>query len=166
MGVKSDAKTGGDIIDKLVAWFCKLLHLSKCQKILTQLAKFVIVGVITTLIDWIIYYILCYLLAVNPLLAQLFSFTISTFASFYMNILWVFDTTKGKTRQRLIGEFFFFSACALGISTVLLYLFIYECGLTDMLAKVLTTVVTMVFNYITRKLFLEDRKVKPNNIER
>lgn len=163
MGVKSDTKTGGDIIDKIVAWFCELLRLSKYQKVLTQLTKFVIVGVITTLIDWIIYYVLCYLLAMNPILAQLFSFTISTFASFYMNILWVFDTTKGKTRRRLISEFFFFSACALGISTVLLYLFIYKCGLNDMLSKVLTTAVSMVFNYVTRKLFLEDRKVKPIN---
>lgn len=157
--VKEDGhEKKADWVDKLVAWGCGVLHLTKYEKILTQLAKFVIVGVITTLIDWAIYYVLCYWVNMNPLVAQLFSFTISTFASYYMNTLWVFDTTKTKTKQRLITEFFVFSAVALGISTALLYLFIYKLGLNDMLAKVVTTAITMVFNFVTRKLFLEDRK--------
>lgn len=160
MKSETPAEPKQDAIDKLVAWGCGLLHLTKYQKILTQLAKFVIVGVVTTLIDWAIYYVLCYIVQMNPLVAQLFSFTISTIASFYMNTLWVFDTTKGKTKQRLIIEFFFFSGCALGISTLLLWLFIYKCGLNDMLAKIMTTAITMVFNYVTRKMFLEDRKKK------
>ena len=155
-----DALKKPDIIDRIVAWGCEILHLTKYQKIITQLAKFVIVGVITTLIDWGIYYILCYVVDINPLIAQLFSFTFSTIASFYMNTLWVFNTTKGKTKRRLIIEFFLFSGCALGISTVLLYIFIYKCNMNDMLAKVVTTAITMVFNYVTRKMFLEDREKK------
>ena len=147
-----------DWVDKLVAWGCQLLHLTKYQQILTQLAKFAIAGVLNTLIDWVIYYILCYPLNVNPLVAQLFSFTVATIVSYYINTIWVFDTTKKKTRKRLITEFFVLNIIALGISTALLSVFIYLLHMSDMWAKVLTTVVTMVFNYITRKLTLEDRK--------
>lgn len=157
---KNLAQRRPDWVDKLVAWGCQLLHLTKYQKILTQLAKFTIAGVINTLIDWVIYYILCYPLNINPLVAQLFSFTIATFVSYYINTIWVFDTTKKKTRKRLITEFFVLNIIALGISTALLSVFIYLLHMSDMWAKVLTTAVTMVFNYVTRKLTLEDRKSK------
>lgn len=151
-----------DWVDKLVAWGCQLLHLTKYQKILTQLAKFVIAGVITTAIDWVLFAILVYSLNIAPLIAQIFAFSGSTLISYYINTIWVFDTTKNKTRRRLVAEFFIFSGIAFVISEVLLYIFIYQLGMNDMIAKVFTTAVTMVFNYITRKIFLEDHK-KPRS---
>lgn len=147
-----------DFVDAMVAWGCKLLHLTKYQKILTQLAKFVIAGVITTAIDWAIYYALCEFLGMNPLIAQLFSFTASTAVSFYINTLWVFDTTKSKTRRRLIAEFFFFSFCGLVMTEAMLYVFIDVMQMNYMLAKVIATAVVMIFNFVTRKMFLEDKK--------
>lgn len=147
-----------DLIDQLVAWGCKVLHLTKYQKVLTQLAKFFIAGVITTLFDWLIFYILVYILSMEPLIAQVFSFAASTLLSYFINTIWVFNTTKNKTRQRLIAEFFIFSGIAFAISEVLLYVFIYQLSMNDMIAKIITTAITMIFNYITRKLFLEDHK--------
>lgn len=153
---KSDRQP--DWVDKLVAWGCQILHLTKYQQILTQITKFVITGVIATAIDWLIFYILAYPVQMNPLLAQVFSFLVSTAWNYYSNTMWVFNTTTGKSRQRLITEFFILSLISLGISTALLSFFIYVCHLGDMLAKVITTVFTMIFNYITRKLILEDHK--------
>ncbi len=154
------AKTKPDFIDKLVAWGCQLLHLTKYQQILTQLAKFVITGVIATAIDWLIYAILITWLQMDPLIAQLFSFTAATIFNYYSNTIWVFNTTKNKTRRRLITEFFILSFIGLGISEGLLALFIYQLGMGEMIAKIITTAIVMVFNFITRKLFLEDRKPK------
>lgn len=153
-----EKKQEGDLVDRLVAWGCKLLHLTKYQKILTQLAKFVIAGVITTLIDWAIYFALCHFLAMDPLVAQLFSFTASTAVSYYINTLWVFDTTKNKTRRRLVAEFFFFSFCGLVITEIMLFVMIDKMGVNYMIAKVIATAVVMVFNFITRKMFLEEKK--------
>lgn len=158
------AETKADIIDKLVAWGCNLLHLTKYRKILTQLAKFVVTGVIATAIDWAVFYVLVYMVKMDPLVAQLFSFLLSTLFNYYSNTRWVFDTTKNKTRQRLMTEFFIISVVALGISEALLALMINVMSMNDMLAKVLTTAVVMVFNYITRKLFLEDRPAKQSKV--
>jgi len=158
MGRETKTKREGDLVERLVAWGCELLHLTKYQKILTQLAKFVVAGVITTLIDWAIYFVLCHFFLMDPLIAQLFSFVASTAVSYYINTLWVFDTTKNKTKQRLVAEFFFFSFCGLAITEVLLFLMIERMGVNYMVAKVIATAVVMVFNYVTRKMFLEDRK--------
>lgn len=65
-----NAKKQPDIIDKLVDWGCKVFHLTKYQKILTQLAKFFVTGVIATAIDWAIFYVLVYWVNIDPLIAQ------------------------------------------------------------------------------------------------
>lgn len=151
-------KPTGDIIDRLVAWGCKILHLQNYTHILQQLTKFVIVGVINTLIDWGIYYLLADILGWNPLLANIPSFSAATIFSYFASVLWVFDTTTRKTKRRLFIEFIILNLIALGLTELLLYLFIDGCGLDNMLAKVLATAIVMIFNFVTRKLFLEERK--------
>lgn len=146
-----------DLVDKIVEWGCGILHLQKHQKILAQLAKFAIAGVINTVIDWAIFFSLYNIVGVNPVVSQAVSFTAATVVSFFINTMWVFNTTKAKTRQRLIIEFFVLNLIALGITTVLIYLFIDLMHMNELLAKVLTTVITMIYNYVTRKLTLEDR---------
>lgn len=153
-----EAEKKQDWVDKFVIWWCKVLHLTKYEKILRQMAKFVITGVIATAIDWAIFYVLVYLVQMDPLIAQIFSFLFSTLFNYYSNTKWVFDTTKNKTRRRLVTEFFILSAIGLGISEALLALFINVLSVNDMLAKVITTAIVMVFNFVTRKLFLEERK--------
>lgn len=158
-----------DIIDRLVGRGCKLLRLTKYQSILTQLAKFVVTGVIATALDWTAYALLVYLADFDPLIAQLFSFILATLFNFYSNTLWVFNTTRNKTRRRLVTEFFIISIVALVLSEILLAFFIQilpinEAGVSsnEMIAKIITTAIIMVFNFITRKIFLEDHKRHPN----
>lgn len=146
-----------DLVDALVGWGCKTLHLTKYQEILTQLAKFTIAGVLNTAIDWGIFFSLYNIFGWNPVLSQAISFTVATIISFFINTVWVFNTTRKKTKQRLIAEFFVLNLIALGITTALIYLFIDIMHMNELLAKILTTVITMVYNYITRKLTLEDR---------
>lgn len=151
-------KSTGDIIERLVAWGCKILHLQKYTHILQQLTKFIIVGVINTLIDWGIYYVLADVLGWDPLLANIPSFSAATVFSYFASVLWVFDTTTRKTKRRLFIEFIILNLIALGLTELLLYLFIDGCGFGNMLAKVLATIIVMIFNFVTRKLFLEERK--------
>ena len=156
-----------DIIDRLVAWGCHLFHLDKHTKFFTQLAKFVIVGFANTAIDWALYFVLYYYLNLDPLIANIFSFSASTIFSYFASVLWVFDTTSKKTRRRLFTEFVILNLIALGITELLLYLFIYQLNLNDMLAKVIATAIVMIFNYVTRKLFLEEhhKPQKPETAE-
>lgn len=154
-------KSAGDLIDRLVAWGCQLLHLQKHTHILQQLAKFVIVGVASTIIDWGIYFVLADLVGWDPLIANIPAFAVATVFSFFTSIFWVFDTTKRKTRRRLFVEFIVLNLVAFALNELLLFVFINQLGLGNMIAKVITTAIVMVFNYLTRKLFLEDR-AKPS----
>lgn len=146
-----------DFIDKIVAWGCQLLHLDKHTKMFQQLAKFVIVGCTNTAINWIIYFSLVHFASVVPLVASAIAFAISTVFNYWASTTWVFDTTGKKTRRRLFVEFTVFNGFAfLAFDEGLLWLLIYPLGWNYMLAKVVTTACGMVFNFITRKMFLED----------
>ncbi len=151
------AKKKQDSIDKIVAWGCQLLHLDRHTKMFQQLAKFVIVGCTNTAINWAIYFGLVHFADVAPLVASAIAFAISTVFNYWASTTWVFDTTSKKTRCRLFVEFTVFNGFAfLTFDEGLLWFLIYPLGWNYMLAKVVTTACGMVFNFITRKMFLED----------
>lgn len=153
------SKKKPDFIDNLVAWGCHLLHLDKHTAIFQQLAKFVIVGFTNTAINWTIYFSAVQFANVEPLVASAIAFAIATVFNYWASTTWVFNTTNEKTKLRLFIEFTVFNGFAfLAFDEGLLWFLIYVLGWNYMIAKVVTTACGMVFNFITRKMFLEDRK--------
>ncbi len=155
----------GDFIDQFVAWGCKILHLGKYEKFFQQLAKFVIVGVITTVINWSIYAIGLAILPVTEeivkvALASAIAFIVSTIFGFWGNTKWVFDTTTKKTRGRLFTEFAIFNCISFLVFDEALLTALVSVEWHPMISKVITTACSMVFNFITRKVFLEDHGSK------
>lgn len=150
-------KKEGDVIDHLVAWGCGLLHLDKHTKVFQQLAKFVIVGFTNTAINWLISFSLYLIPNFSPLWANTIAFAISTAFNFWASTKWVFNTTNKKSKQRLFIEFavlngFSFLAFDIGLYAALYY----ELHWHKVISKIVTSAFSMVFNFITRKLFLED----------
>ncbi len=153
----------GDIIDQLVAWGCGILHLQKYTKTFQQLAKFFIVGCTNTAINWVIFALA---LAILPIPDEVFrtvvssaiAFAISTIFNFWASTTWVFDTTTEKTRRRLFIEFATFNGIAFLIFDEALLAFLVSLNWIPMVAKVLTTACGMVFNFFTRKMFLEGKR--------
>ncbi len=147
-----------DKTSKFVKGVLKKLHINtspKTTNLLIQIFKFVIVGGIATLIDWIVYYILYNFLKVNPLIANILSFSVSVIYNYSASVRWVFDVNKNKNKKKMFAEFMIFSVIGLIITELLLYLFINILSLHAMLSKVISTLIVMVFNFVTRKMFLE-----------
>ena len=158
-------QTKGDLIDRLVAWGCGLLHLDKYTQIFQQLAKFFIVGVTNTLINWTIFAIALHFLPIpdevaRSVVASAIAFIIATIFNFWASITWVFDTTNKKTKKRLFIEFAVMTTIAFVIFDECMLAWLVSSGWNPMLAKIATTACGMVFNFITRKMFLEDHETK------
>lgn len=148
-----------DFIDRLVAWGCHLLHLDRHTATFQQLAKFVIVGFANTGINWIISFSLYLIPNFSPLWANTIAFALSTIFNFWASTTWVFNTTNKKTRRHLFIEFVVFTGIAFLAFDIGLYaILFYDLHWHKVISKVVTTACGMVFNFITRKLFLEDRK--------
>ena len=132
------------------------IKLNKKQKeLLIQIFKFIIVGGIATLIDWIIYFILYRFIHIEPIIANIFSFSISVVYNYIASCKYVFNVKKDKDRKKLFVIFIIFSLIGLGINELLIYLLHNKLLWNAMLVKIIATVIVMVFNFISRKIFLE-----------
>ena len=120
-----------------------------------QILKFGLVGGLATIIDWIIYYLLVNFLKIDPLLGNIISFSISVIYNYLASVKWVFHVREDKSKKRMFIEFMLFSIIGLLLTELLLWLGIKLLHQNEMIIKVISTGIVMIFNFITRKLFLE-----------
>ena len=127
----------------------------KNNNLFLQILKFVIVGGIATIIDLSIYYIAYHFFNIPPLISNILSFSISVLYNYTASVKWVFIINRDKSRNRMFFEFMIFSIIGLFITEVLLWMFIDFININEMISKIISTGIVMIFNFITRKLFLE-----------
>ena len=125
------------------------------NKLIKQIIKFAIVGGIATVIDFICLYIFKEFLNLNIILSNTLSFTISVIYNYIASIKWVFDVNKNSKFQFII--FVILSVIGLLINNGILYLFTSYTEVYYLLSKVFATLVVMIYNFITRKIFLEKK---------
>ncbi|MBR3229705.1 MAG: GtrA family protein [Bacilli bacterium] len=126
----------------------------KRKSLYIQIFKFVVVGGIATLIDWIIYFVLFNYFHIFPLISNIISYSISVIYNFIMSVKWVFDT-KDKSMKRLLFEFIVLSLLGLIISEFIIWFFLEILSFDSIIAKILSTLIVMVINFILRKKVLE-----------
>lgn len=122
-----------------------------------QFAKFGIVGVIAFCIDYGLFLLMNYAFGVNYLVASAISFTISTVFNYMASMRYVFAGKQGQTRTQQFVIFFVLSVVGLGLNQLILWLCSGVFVVPAWGGKLVATVLVMVFNFVTRKIFLEDR---------
>ena len=127
----------------------------KNNKLLVQIIKFVIVGGIATIIDFVVLYILKEYVGLNEILANTISFTVSVIYNYIASIKWVFDVDKDKNEKQQFIIFIVFSIIGLLINNLILWICIDKFNIYYLIGKVFATGIVMIFNFITRKKFLE-----------
>lgn len=127
----------------------------KIKNIFLQLIKFGIVGIIATLLEWVIFYVFTNLLNVHYSISTVIGFSISTIFNYYASIKFVFNVNKDKNVVSNFINFILFSVIGLMLNELILWICIDKFYLYNMIAKVIATFIVMIFNFITRKLFLE-----------
>ena len=148
-------------LDKSFEYAFNILNVKdkKTQKLLIQIVKFVIVGGIATIIDFIIFFLLHELLKAPTLLSNITSFSVSVIYNYIASVKWVFDVKKDNPKKQFI-VFIVLSIIGLLINTTIVYVTIDILHWWSIISKVLATAIVMVFNFITRKIFLEKKTTK------
>lgn len=127
------------------------------KDLIVQFAKFGVVGVIAFGIDYGLFLLLTYVFGVEYLIASAISFIVATFFNFTASMRYVFAGKDGQTRTQQFVIFFVLSVIGLGLNQLLLWIFVSLLNLAAWLGKLVATAIVMVFNFVTRKIFLEDR---------
>ena len=126
----------------------------KNNKLMMQILKFGIVGGTSFIIDYGIFTILSQLLHVHYLISSILSFSISVIYNYILSIKWVFDVRKKQTSKEFI-IFIILSVIGLGLNSLIMYISVDLMHIHEMISKIIATALVMVYNFITRKIFIE-----------
>ncbi len=132
--------------------------MKKYIDLLKQLIKFGIVGVISTLLDYGLMVLFTEVFDVHYLLSSTLSYAISLVFNYLASMKYVFHSKEGMSRSK---EFIIFTVLCLmgmGLNQLVLWLIVEQLGIDYRISKILATGVVMVWNFVTRKIFLEEKK--------
>lgn len=147
-----------DKIEYLFDSVCKLFHLkfkSKTRKLLIQIFKFGIVGGTAFIIDFAFLFIFREFCHFPVLVSNTLSFCISVIYNYIASVKWVFDVNKEKDAKKQFIVFIVFSVLGLILNNVIMWITVDFLSIYYLLAKIIATVIVMIFNFVTRKIFLE-----------
>lgn len=130
------------------------------KKLLDQIARFGVVGIIAFVIDYAVLLTLTEFFGIHYLISSAAAFLVSVIFNYILSIAFVFDTDKSQSKLTQFTLFTLMSAGGLGINQLMMWLLSDLLFIPYQLSKFAATAVVMVYNFITRKLFLE-RKERP-----
>lgn len=136
----------------------KLFHIkvnAKQEKLLIQIFKFGIVGGIAFVIDYVSLIVCKEVFHINTLLAAAIAFTISVIYNYIASVKWVFDVNKEKNEKTNFVIFIVLSIVGLIITEIIMWFGTDVMKISYLIIKIVATAIVMVFNFITRKMFLE-----------
>lgn len=125
------------------------------KKLLWQIVKFGGVGALCFLID---YGLLCLLTdcgGMHSVAAAAVSFSVSVIINYLLSAHFVFDTRQSAHKARSFALFVVCSGIGLGLTVGIMKLGVDIWGLNYKLVKVAATGIVMVYNFVSRKLFME-----------
>lgn len=124
------------------------------KKLISQFFKFGVVGIIAFIVDYLSLYLLTEFLNVYYLISSIISFLLSIIVNYILSIKWVFDIKKKQSFKDVI-IFTLLSAIGLLINLLVMYLSVEVFKIYYMIGKLIATFIVMIWNFVTRKMFLE-----------
>ena len=125
------------------------------KKLINQIFKFGIVGGLAFIIDYGILFALTEFLNIPSLISAAISFTVSVVFNYILSIKWVFDVNKKQTSKDVF-VFIILSVIGLIINEIIIYIG-NNMNIHYMISKIGATAIVMVYNFITRKIFVENK---------
>lgn len=132
------------------------------RKLFEQIMKFGIVGVIAFIIDYGLLVLLTELFGINYLISATVSFTVSVIFNYLASMRFVFTHKEDMSKTKEFVIFVMLSVAGLLINNGLMFAGVEMLPWPEwlsahayMIVKIFATAVVMVWNFVTRKIFLD-----------
>lgn len=140
------------------------------KKLLEQIVKFGVVGVICFGIDFAVFSFLNYVVKTHYTVATFWGFVISVIVNYLLSMKFVFERKEKMDRKAEFTIFVILSVIGLLLNEVIIWgcvdgIYAAWTGLQKVISveiaeisgKIIATGLVMVYNFITRKIFLEKK---------
>ncbi len=125
------------------------------KNIMQQFLKFGVVGLIAFIIDYGLLFILTDFCSINYLVSATISFIASVIFNYIASMRYVFKHKEDMSRRREFFIFITLSVLGLVFNNSLMWLGVELLQLHYMLVKIGATAVVTIWNFVTRKIFLD-----------
>ena len=132
------------------------------KKLIAQFMKFGVVGVIAFIIDFGVMVFLTEVFAVPYLISTTIAFTVSVIFNYVASMRYVFVRKDDMSRRREFIIFVLLSVIGLVLNDVFMWLLVDFLFIDYRISKIITTVLVAIWNFVSRKIFLEDHSNTEN----
>lgn len=132
-----------------------MINKIKNNKLFVQIFKFGFVGGVAFLIDYGVLIFSKEILHFDVLISAALGFCISVIFNYFASVKWVFDVNNDNSKSKNFILFIIFSVIGLILTEFIMHFGSNVLNINYMLVKIFATIIVMVFNFITRKKFLE-----------
>lgn len=139
----------------LSCWLCASRKRIEMNKNTKQIIRFGVVGGTAFLIDFGVLWFCTDVVGVNYLISNCIAFSVSVIYNYILSILWVFETKKKRDKLFEVLIFVFLSIIGLGINELIMWISVSKFGASHLFSKIVATALVMIYNFVSRKFFLE-----------
>lgn len=132
------------------------------KKLIAQFMKFGVVGVIAFIIDFGVMVFLTEVFAIPYLISTTIAFTVSVIFNYVASMRYVFVRKDDMSRRREFIIFVLLSVIGLVLNDVFMWLLVDFFFIDYRISKIITTVLVAIWNFVSRKIFLEDHSNTEN----
>lgn len=125
------------------------------NKLIKQIIRFGIVGVIAFIVDYGVLIFLKELFNINLFISTEIAFIVSVIVNYILSIKFVFDVNN---KSNNFIPFIILSFMGLLLTELIMYIGVNKIKINYLIVKIVATIIVMVFNFITRKILLEKNK--------
>ena len=127
-----------------------------------KIILYLFVGGTAALVEWGLFYLFFYYLLVGlglsidtlTIVATALAFGLSTLYHYFLGNILVFDSGSKYDKSKELSLVFLVSIMGLVFNLVLMYVFVGLLSWQPMLAKVITSCIVVVWNYLSRKKWI------------
>ena len=130
------------------------------KKILKQFCRFSAVGIVAFLIDYGLLFMFTDTLHMHYLFSSMLSFSAATVFNYVYSTKYVFECREEQNRAGQFTVFLLLSACGLLLNSMLMKTLVESMELYYMSAKLCSAVIVSIWNFASRKIFLEENLVE------
>lgn len=125
------------------------------SKLASQFLKFGVVGAIAFAIDYALLIFLTEVFQIPYLISATISFTVSVVFNYLASMRYVFSSKENMSRRREFVIFVVLSIIGLLLNNLFLWIGVDVFYIDYRVSKIVVTGLVMLWNFITRKIFLD-----------
>ena len=125
------------------------------NKLFIQIFKFGFVGGLAFLIDYGVLIFCKEILHLDVLISAALGFCVSVIFNYIASVKWVFDVNENNSKSKNFVLFIVFSVIGLLLTELIMHFGVNVIDFNYMIVKIIATAIVMIFNFVTRKMFLE-----------